>query len=186
MSQVFDAQGNVVPVTLIEAGPCEITQIKTKDKDGYESVQVGFRKIEKAKKIKKPQAKKPFRFVREFKTTGDYKAGGQIDVSVFQEGDTVKVAGISKGKGFQGAVKKWGFHGRKQTHGVKHEHRTIGSIGASFPERVFKGRKMAGRMGAERVTVKNLEIIKVDKENNLLAVRGAVPGRKGTLLEIRG
>ena len=127
---------------------------------------------------------KPFRWMREFKN-GEYKIGDKIDVSVFQEGDEVKIAGVSKGKGFQGGVKRWGFSGRNATHGVKHEHRTLGSVGSSFPERVLKGKKMPGRMGAKRVTVKNLKIVKIDKDNNLLAVKGAVPGPRGTLLEIR-
>ena len=185
MSQVFDDKGNVVPVTLIEAGPCKVLQVKEKEKDGYNALQIGFKKIEKKKKIKKPMKKKPFRFLREFKN-GEYKVGDKIDVSVFQEGDSVKVSGISKGKGFQGAVKRWGFSGRGATHGVKHEHRTLGSVGTSFPERVIKGRKMPGRMGSERVTVKNLKVVKIDKENNLLVIKGAVPGPRGTLLEIRG
>jgi large subunit ribosomal protein L3 len=184
MSQIFDEKGNVMPVTLIEAGPCQITQVKTEDKDGYRAVQIGFKKIEKEKKVKKPMKKKPFKWLREFKN-GEYKVGDEITVSVFKEGEKVKIAGTSKGKGFQGAVKRWGFSGRNATHGVKHEHRTLGSVGSSFPERVLKGKKMPGRMGAERVTVKNLKIVKIDKENNLLAVRGAVPGPKGTLLEIQ-
>lgn len=183
MSQMFDEKGQVVPVTLIEAGPCQVLQIKTNEKDGYEAVQIGFRKIEKKKKIKKPMKKKPFRFLREFPVS-EYKIGDKIDVSIFQAGDTVKVSGVSKGKGFQGAVKRWGFSGRDATHGVKHEHRTLGSVGTTGPQRVIKGKKMPGRMGSERVTVKNLKIVKVDKENNLLAVKGAVPGIKGTLLEI--
>jgi large subunit ribosomal protein L3 len=184
MSQMFDEKGNVIPVTLVEAGPCQVTQIKTKEKDGYETIQIGFKKIIRRKKIKRPMKKKPFRFLREFKN-GEFKIGQKIDVSVFQEGDKVKVSGISKGKGFAGVVKKWGFHGRPATHGTKHELRTPGSVGTSFPERVIKGRKMPGRMGSERITVKNLKVVKVDKENNLLAVKGAVPGRKGTLLEVR-
>ncbi len=197
MSQVFGEKGNRIPVTWIEAGPCMVTQIKTKEKDGYGAVQVGFQKIEKtpkenlrfptgqAKKIKKPQVKKPYKWLREFKN-GEYKFGDKIDVSVFQEGDKVKVSGISKGKGFQGAVKRWGFSGRGASHGVKHEARTLGSVGTSFPERVIKGKKMPGHMGNERTTIKNLEIVKVDKEDNLIALLGAVPGRKGTLLEITG
>ena len=185
MSQIFDGKGDVIPVTLIEAGPCQIIQLKTEEKDGYQAVQVGFKKIEKKKKIKKPMEGKPFQFLREFKD-GQYKVGDMIDVSIFQEGEKVKVSGISKGKGFQGGVKRWGFSGRNATHGVKHEHRTLGSTGSSFPERVIKGRKMPGRMGYDRTTVKNLDIVKVDKENHLLVVKGAVPGRRGTLLEIRG
>ncbi|MFH1820546.1 MAG: 50S ribosomal protein L3 [Candidatus Nealsonbacteria bacterium] len=184
MSQMFNDKGQIEPVTLIEAGPCQITQVKTKDKDGYESVQIGFRKIEKKNKIKKSIVKKPYRYLREFKE-GEYKLGDEIDVSAFVPGDMIKVSGISKGKGFQGAVKRWNFSGRNATHGVKHEHRTLGSVGSAFPERVIKGKKMAGHLGAERVTVKNLKVVKVDKEKNLLAVRGAVPGRRDTLLEIR-
>jgi len=186
MSHIFDEEGKIIPVTLIEAGPCEVTQMKTKGKNGYQAIQVGFKKIEKPKKIKKPQAQKPYRYLREFKN-GEFKVGDKIDASIFQAGDKVKVSGISKGKGFAGAVKRWGFKGRlSATHGTKHELRTLGSVGSSFPERVIKGRKMPGRMGYARVTVRNLKVVKVDKENNLLAVKGAVPGRKGTLLEVKG
>lgn len=184
MSQIFK-DDKVLPVTLVEAGPCFITQIKTEEKDGYSTLQIGFERL-KEKKVKKPQKDKPYRYLREFKDKiEEYKIGQKIDVSIFKEGERVKVSGISKGKGFAGAVKRWGFSGRGATHGVKHEHRTLGSVGSSFPERVLKGKKMPGRMGAERVTTKNLEIVKIDKENNLLAVRGAVPGRRGTLLEIK-
>ena len=185
VSQIFDEKGNQIPITLIEAGPCFVTQIKTKESDGYQAIQVGFKKIAKPKKIKKPMVKKPFRWLREFKD-GEFKPGDKIDASIFQKGDLVKISGISKGKGFAGVVKRWHFAGRPATHGTKHEERTPGSIGTSFPERVPKGRKMAGRMGYARITVKNLKVIKVDSENNLLAVKGTVPGRKGTLLEIRG
>ena len=210
MSQIFDEKGNRIPVTLIEVGPCEVTQIKTKEKDSYRAIQVGFKKIEKPKKIKKPMKGKEFKYLREFRivkedessfppfavaqvgdeakaSSSPFAVAQVIDVSIFQAGDIVKVSGLSKGKGFAGAVKRWGFKGRLSvTHGTKHELRTLGSVGSSFPERVTKGRKMAGRMGFERVTVKNLKVVKVDKENNILAVKGAVPGRKGTLLEIRG
>lgn len=202
MSQLFDEKGNIVPVTVVEAGPCFVTQIKNKKKDGYEAIQIGFNRIEKKKKIKKPQTQKPFRYLREFlvqvpATAGghgstvdgqnsQYKVGDKIDISIFQDGDKIKVSGISKGKGFQGAVKRWGFAGRGASHGVKHEARTLGSVGSSFPERVIKGKKMPGRMGFERITVKNLEIVKIDVKNNLIAIRGAIPGRRGTLLEIRG
>jgi len=185
MSQIFDEKGNAVPVTLIETGPCEVLQIKNKEKDEYEAIQIGF--IPKnSRKIKKPDKGKEFDYLKEFPRTGDYKVGDKIDVSVFQEGDKVKISGISKGKGFQGVVKRWGFHGRNATHGAKHEERKPGSIGPSWPERVIKGRKMPGHAGAKRVTVGNLKIIKVDKENNLLAVRGAIPGHRGTLVEIIG
>ena len=190
MSQIFDEKGNIIPVTLIEAGPCYVTQIKTKEKDGYDSVQIGFEKL-KEKKITKSKKKKPYKYIREFRVEGPAFAKAtagkdKIDVSVFKEGDKVKVSSISKGKGFAGAVKRWGFHGQSATHGTKHEERTLGSVGSAFPQRVIKGRKMPGRMGAERVTVKNLKIAKIDLENNLLAVKGAIPGRRGTLLEIRG
>lgn len=189
MSQLFDEKGNVVPVTLIEAGPCVVTQVKTKENDGYEAVQVGFEKITKQKKIKKPLAHKPFRWLREVRLkehgTCNMERGDKIDISIFQAGDMVKISGISKGKGFQGVVKRWGFSGRDATHGVKHEHRTLGSVGATTPSRVIKGKKMPGRMGGERVTVKNLKIVKVDAEQNILAVKGAVPGPNGGLLEIR-
>lgn len=187
MSQVFE-NDKLVPITLILAGPCFVSQLKTKEKDKYESVQFGFEEL-KEKKVKKPMKNKPYRYLKEFKNmkqeTWNVKQGDKVDVSVFKEGEKVAVSAVSKGKGFQGGVKRWGFHGRNATHGTKHEERTIGSVGLSDPERVFKGKKMPGRMGAERVTVKNLKIVKIDAENNILAVRGAVPGRKGTLLEIR-
>jgi len=182
MAQLFDEKGNVIPVTVIEAGPCRLTQIKTKEKDGYAAFQLGF--IPKKKRVKKTEKGKEFRYLKEFKN-GDFKSGDKINVSIFQEGEKVKISGISKGKGFAGVVKRWGFAGRSTTHGTKHEIRTPGSVGASFPERVIKGKKMPGRMGNARITVKNLEVIKVDPENNLLLVKGAVPGRKGTLLEVR-
>jgi len=188
MSQIFDEKGNVIPVTLIQAGPCEVTQVKTRAKEKYEAIQIGFKKL-KEKKVKKPQKQKPFRYLREFRGDIDitkYKVGQQIDVSIFKEGDKVFVSGISKGKGFAGVVKRWGFHGKDTTHGTKHETRTPGSVGGRTPSRVVKGRKMAGRAGGERITIKNLKVVKVNVENNLIALQGAVPGRKGTLLEIRG
>ena len=186
MSQIFDSEGNMLPVTLVLAGPCQITQIKTKDKDGYGAVQIGFQKIVKEKRIKKPQSKKPFKYLREFRNNiGEFQIDQEINASLFQEGDKVAVTGISKGKGFQGAVKRWGFAGHPSTRGTKHEERTIGSVGCRFPQRVRKGKRMSGRMGSDRTTVRNLKIVKVDKDNNLLAIGGAVPGRKGTLLEIR-
>jgi len=185
MSQMFNENGKLIPVTLVSAGPCEVLQVKTIEKDGYAALQIGFEKIEKEKKIKKTMKGKPFRFLKEVED-GDAKVGELISVSVFKAGDKVKISGVSKSKGFQGAVKRHGFHGRNATHGVKHEHRTLGSIGATFPQRVIKGKKMPGRMGFERVTVKNLEIVKVEEGQNLLAVKGAIPGRIGALLEIRG
>jgi large subunit ribosomal protein L3 len=187
MSQIFNEKGNQIPVTLVEAGPCQILQIKTKEKDGYTAIQIGFKKIEKAKKIKKTMKGKEFRYIKEQRTENkeQLKVGDKIDVSIFKEGDRVSVSGESKGKGFAGVVKRWGFHGRPRTRGTKHEERQPGSVGAATPSRVVKGIKMAGRMGSERITVKNLKIIKIDKEDNLLAIKGAIPGRKGTLLEIK-
>jgi len=185
MSQIFDEDGKVIPITFIEAGPCFVTQVKTKGKDGYKALQIGF---EKKKKPKKTDKNKEFHYLKEIRNHEDekleLKVGDKIDVSVFKEGDKVKVSGISKGKGFQGGVKRWGFHGKSASHGVKHEHRTLGSVGSTDAARVFKGKKMPGRMGYERVTKKNLKIAKIDLENNLIAIKGAVPGRPGTLLEI--
>jgi large subunit ribosomal protein L3 len=184
MSQIFDEEGNVIPVTIVEAGPCYVTQLKTKEKDKYEAVQVGFEKL-KEKKITKSKKKKPFRYLREFRNEiKNYQLGQEINVSIFKEGDLVSVSGISKGKGFAGVVKRWGFSGRSKAHGMKHEERTPGSVGASTPSRVIKGKKMPGRAGGQRVTIKNLEIVKVEPEKNLLYIKGAVPGSRGTLLEI--
>ncbi len=185
MTQIFNDKNKVVPVTLVKVGPCYVTQIKNKEKDGYESVQIGFEKL-KDKKVGKSKKTKPYRYLSEFKKNDqELKINDEINVSVFEEGDKIEISGISKGKGFQGAVRRWGFHGRNATHGVKHEQRTLGSVGSAYPERVIKGRKMPGRMGADRTTVKNLRIVKIDKENNIIAVKGAVPGHRGTLLEIK-
>jgi large subunit ribosomal protein L3 len=160
-------------------------QIKSKDKDGYTAVQIGFEKI-KESKVTKSKKTKPFKHLREFKNNiSDYELGKELNVSMFEEGEKVKIAGTSKGKGFAGGVKKWGFAGLPSTRGTRGTQRTIGSIGASTPSRVTPGRKMPGRMGGERVTVKNLKVIKVDPANNVLMVKGAVPGARGTLLEIR-
>lgn len=189
MSQIFDKEGNSVPVTLIEAGPCYVTQVKTMEKDKYQALQVGFKKIEKAKKIKKTMKGKEYRYLKEIRFLKPevltLKNQDAINVSIFQEGEKVSVSGVTKGKGFAGVVKKWGFHGRPSTHGTKHEERTPGSTGGSTPSRVLKGKKMAGRAGADRLTVHNLQLVKIDLPNNILAVRGAVPGRNGILLEIK-
>jgi large subunit ribosomal protein L3 len=183
MAQVFDENGNVVPVTLVMAGDCNVLQVKTKEKDGYEAIKVGFENLPE-RKIKKTGT--PFRFVKEFRTDiSAYKVGDVINNSIFTPGDIVKVIGISKGKGFQGGVKRYGFRGKlSATHGNKHEHRTIGSVGCATPARVLKGKRMPGRTGSDRVTVKNLEVVKIDKKNKIIAIKGAVPGRRGTLLEI--
>lgn len=186
MSQMFDEKGNVVPVTLVAAGPCVVLQKKTKEKDGYEAVQIGFVKIEKKSKIKMPMKGKEYKHIKEARDMQEGNVGDEITVSSFKEGDMVTVIGISKGKGFQGAVKRHGFHGRNRTHGMKHDARTLGSIGHRFPQHTIKGQRMHGRMGADQVTVKNLMIAKIDVANNVLALKGAVPGHRGTLLEIKG
>ena len=185
MSQTFDKEGNIVPATLVMAGPITATQIKTKEKDGYTAIQFGF--IGKKKRIKKTEKGKEFKYLKEF-NCGDVsslKPGDNIDVSAFLEGDKVEVSGIAKSKGFQGVVKRHGFHGGPRTHGQKHSEREPGSIGSTAPQRVFKGTRMAGRTGGERMTVKNLKIIKIDKNKNELWISGAVPGKRGTLLEIK-
>ena len=197
MSQVFDADGRVIPVTMVRALSQTVLQVRTHEKDGYTAVQVAAGE-RKARLIRKPQKMHfgefgNFRYVREFRIKERTDAlparGERMDASVFREGDVVKVSGISKAKGFQGVVKRHGFHGAPATHGTKHAHREPGSIGGGGGRaggRVVRGMKMAGRMGGERITVLNLKIAKVDAENKILAVRGAVPGRRGTLLEIRG
>lgn len=196
MSQVFDEKGNVIPVTLVEAGPCYVMQIKTEAKDGYEAVQIGFEKVENEKKIKKPMKNKPYRYLREFRIKGaetieatevakEIKVGDEINTSIFKEGEIINISSISKGKGFAGGVKRWGFKDKAKAHGAK-DMRKIGSVGCRFPQRVIKGKKMPGRMGSERITIKNLRVIKIDKENNLLAIKGAISGHGGTLLEIKG
>jgi large subunit ribosomal protein L3 len=188
MTEIFAAGGKRMPVTMIEAGPCRVTQLKTKENDGYAAVQLGFGDID-SKRVKKSQAGKPFRTIKEYRGVDgglDLKAGDSVKVDSFKEGDIIKVSGLSKGKGFQGAVKKHGFKGRLScTHGTKHELRNVGSVGMGGAA-IRKGKKMPGRMGVDRVTVKNLKIVMVDAEKNLMAILGAVPGRKGTLLEIRG
>lgn len=190
MSQIFDKEGRVVPVTIVEAGPVVVTQLKTFDRDGYVSVQIGY--DDTAKKINKPLSGHlkelgKFRYLKEFRIEGaqELQMGAKIDVSTFQEGDEVKVTGFSKGKGFQGVMKRHGFKGAPASHGTKHAHRAPGSIGAGFPEHVFKGLRMAGRMGYEQVTQLGLKIVKIDPKKNLLAIKGAVPGARGTLLQIQ-
>jgi len=190
MSQIFNQNGKVIPVTLIKAGPCWVTQVKTEDQDSYSSVQIGFepaksKHVNKAQQghFKKAGLKRNYRYLREF-SAQELKLGHKIKVDIFNPGEIVKIIGISKGKGFQGVVKRHGFSGANATHGTKHNERAPGSIGSAFPQRVFKGKRMAGRMGNDRITVKGLEIVEVDKDENILAIKGAVPGKIGTLLEI--
>lgn len=191
MTQVFNEKGNVVPVTLVNAGPITAVQLKTKEKDGYEATVFGFGS-KKKKNVKKPQRTKGnFRWLKEARfplgsIASKSAVGDVIDVSVFKEGDKVLVSGTTKSKGFQGVVKRHGFSGGPRSHGQKHSEREPGSIGAVWPQRVLKGKRMAGRMGGNRVSVNNLKIIKVDKDKNQILISGAVPGRRGTLLEIKG
>lgn len=193
MTQIFDESGLVVPVTIVEAGPCFVTQIKTKENDGYKSVQIAFGK-KKESRTTKPEkghfekAKvAPQRHLREFEfsDTDDLDLGSEIRVDRFNKGDFVNVSGVSKGKGFQGVVKRHNFAGGTKTHGQSDRLRAPGSIGqGSSPSRVYKGIKMGGRMGGDRVTLKNVQIVKIDVENNLLFLSGPVPGSKNSLLEI--
>ncbi len=190
MSQIFKDDGTVIPVTLIQAGPCTVTDVMTEEKDGYSAVQVGFGKAKQAVKPQQGQAKKykadPVVVTREFRVNEtELKQGDKIDVSTFVEGDKVDVIGESKGKGFQGVVKRHGFHGSPASHGHKDQLRMPGSIGAQGPQRVLKGKRMGGRMGGERVTVKNLEVVAIDAKNNMLAIKGAVPGARNSLILIR-
>jgi len=189
MTQLFDEEGNVHPVTVIKTGSMVATQIKTKLKDGYEAVQVGFGE-KKAKRINKAlrgQMKDfgNFLHLKELKGATASATGEKLE-STLAPGDKVTVSAISKSKGFQGVVKRHGFHGGPRSHGQKHSEREPGSIGAGGYQRVFKGRKMAGRTGGDRVTVKNLVVMSYDKDTNELYIRGAVPGRRGTLVEIQG
>lgn len=193
MSQVFSSEGKVAPVTVLEAGPVTVVQLKDKARDGYSALQVGFgsrreSNISKSvlghmKKLGKFAVLKEFR-IKEGGT--ELKSGDTIDVSVFAPGDKITISSKSKGKGFQGVVKRHGFKGGPRSHGQKHSEREPGSIGGGLRNKVPKGMRMAGRMGGDRTTIKKVEVIDVDKENNLLIVKGSIPGRRGTLVEIRG
>ncbi len=193
MTQIFTPEGRLVPVTVIEAGPCAVVQKKTVETDGYEAVQLGFGD-KKEKKVTKPQ-KGHFdkagvtakRVLREFRLAGaaDLNPGDTVSVEVFAEGDKVDVTGISKGKGYAGTVKRFGTHRGPMAHGSKY-HRGPGSMGAcSTPSKVMKGKKLPGHMGVDRVTVQNLDVVKIDSERNLLLVKGAVPGARGSIVTIK-
>lgn len=191
MTQIFDEVGNSFAATILKAEPNTITQIKNLDKDGYKAVQVGFG-TKKENKVGKAEAGRvkdlgTFEGYKEFRLEGeaDLKRGDKVSVSQFEKGEEVEVSGISKGKGFQGVVKRHGFAGGPRTHGQKHSERKPGSIGVGGIQRVFKGTRMAGRMGADRVTTKNLEVLSIDADNDILILKGAVPGRKGTIIEVR-
>ncbi len=193
MTTVFESDGNAVPCTVIEAGPCIVTQIKKKEKDGYEAIQLGFQEM-KEKNSTKPASGKFKKLktpvLRHLKEVRDYpsdelKEGDEIKVGIFKEGDVVKVSGVSKGKGFQGVVKRHGFAGGVRTHGQSDRERAPGSIGgSSYPSRVFKGQRMAGRMGNDNVTVRNVKVVRVFDDSNLILVKGPVPGANSGIVEI--
>jgi large subunit ribosomal protein L3 len=194
MTQFFTPDGKCIAATLLSAGPVTVTEVRTKERDGYEALQLGFG-TQLPKRVNKPQlgALKElgvFRYMREYRPksggVSGMKTGDKITVDAFTPGDDVEVSGTSKGKGFQGVVKRHGFRGGPRSHGQKHSEREPGSIGATGPQRVVPGTRMAGRMGSDRVTVKGLVVLAIDKENNLLLVSGAIPGRRGTLIEIKG
>ncbi|MCC8111840.1 MAG: 50S ribosomal protein L3 [Ruminococcus sp.] len=193
MTQIFDETGKVIPVTVVEAGPCVVIQKKTIEKDGYESVQLGFGEVT-TKHLNKPQQGHftkadvaPKKTLKEFRLVdcAALNVGDVIKADTFAVGDSVDVSGTSKGKGFAGAIKRHNQHRLKETHGTGPVHRQAGSMGAcSSPSRIYKGKGMAGHMGAEKVTIQNLEIVKVDSENNLIAIKGAVPGAKDGIVVI--
>jgi large subunit ribosomal protein L3 len=191
MSEYFQEDGKVIPVTVISAGPVNVIRVFEKTKDGYDAIQVGFG-LQKEKRINKAQRGQMkgnfYKTLKEFRLkpqdTVEYKEGDILDVSIFNPGDSLQVSSVSKGKGFQGVVKRHGFKGGPRTHGQKHSEREPGSIGGGLRNRVPKGMRMAGRMGSDKITQKNLKVVFVDKENNLLLVKGAIAGRKGTLVEI--
>jgi large subunit ribosomal protein L3 len=193
MTQIFTEAGEAVPVTVIELGPCVVTQVRDKDRDGYEAVQIGFGEI-KPKSLTKPEqghlakAGRLVRYLREFRTDNieDHEVGQVLTAELFQPGQLIDVTGISKGRGFQGVVKRHGFSGGPKTHGQSDRHRAPGSIGAGTdPGHVWKGTRMAGRMGNARVTVQNLEVVEVLTDRHLLLVKGSVPGAKNGLLMVR-
>lgn len=194
MTQLFDEKGKVIPVTVVEAGPCTVVQKKTVENDGYAAVQIGFGDV-KVQRVNKPKAghfKKadvaPKKVLREFRLedTDSVNVGDVLKADTFATGDRVDVVGTSKGKGTAGAIKRWNFSRLKETHGTGPVARHAGSLGAcSDPSRVFKGKKLAGHLGAERVTIQNLDIVKVDAENNLIAIKGAIPGPKGGIVVIK-
>ena len=194
MTQVFDDQARVVPVTVIKAGPCRVTQIKTQDNDGYSAIQIAYGESSE-KHVNKPEmghlrkaGAPPMRNLAEIRLqdTSGFEVGQELKADIFTKGDRADVVGVSKGKGFAGVMKRWNFHGLGASHGTQRKHRSPGAIGAcATPSRVFKGMKMAGHMGSERVTMLNLEVVEADPERNLLLVRGAVPGPRGGIVMIR-
>lgn len=184
MSQIWN-NDMLMPVTLIEAGPCIVTQVKTKEKDGYQAVQVGFDKLKEGK-ARKDQKGKEFRNLKEFvvEDVSAYNVGDEINLSSLTEGQIIDIKATAKGKGYQGPIKRFHTSGLSKTHGTKSKFRSTGSIGCRWPQRVIKGKKMAGRMGSETITTKNLTVVKIDNNDHILAVRGAIPGRPGTIVQI--
>lgn len=187
MSQLFKEDGSVVPVTVVQVTPNTVVHVKTKNKDGYESVQIGFSTKKNLTKPEKGQRKDlgNFAVLKEFQSAGEMNVGDKLDASVFAEGDAVKVTGVSKGKGFQGVVKRHGFHGMPASHGAHSVLRHAGSIGQRFPQHTLKGMRMAGRMGGVQRSVRGLKIVKIDAEHGLLAIKGAVPGNNGSVISIQ-
>lgn len=194
MTQVFDDNGNAVPVTVIQAGPCYVTQVRTADKDGYVAVQLGFGETKPQRLSKgelghlQKRSLPAIRHLREFRVSGevDVAEGGTVKADVFAKGERVDVIGTSKGRGFAGTIKRHGFHRQPKTHGQSDRERAPGSVGGTTnPGRTFKGQRMAGRMGNNRVTAQNLEVVVVDAERNLLAVRGSVPGANGGIVVVK-
>ena len=193
MTQIFNEKGKVIPVTVIEAGPCVVSQVKTEETDGYNSIQLGFGAI-KESKVNKPERGHftkaniaPARYLREIRVDSieDVKVGDELKADIFMAGDKIDIQGTSKGKGFQGVIKRHGQHRGPMGHGSMY-HRRPGSMGStSTPGRVFKGKKLPGHMGAETVTIQNLEVIKVDLDKNIILVKGSVPGAKGSILKIK-
>ncbi len=194
MTQLFDEKGNVIPVTVINAGTCVVVAKKTKEKEGYDSVKLGFQDIEE-RKLNKPMkgmfAKAGVsykKYLKEFRLEGaaEMNVGDVVTADTFEAGEKIDVTGLTKGRGYSGVIKRWGAHRLRMTHGTGPVHRQVGSMGAnSSPSRVFKNKKMAGQYGNEKVTILNLEVVKIDADNNLIAVRGAVPGPRGGIVYIR-
>jgi len=194
MTQIFDEKGNVIPVTVIEAGPCTVAQVKTNENDGYEAIQLGFKDVD-AKRLNKPanghfkkNGTATKKHLKEFRLEdiSAYKTGDTVTADIFAAGEKVDVTGMTKGRGYTGAVKRWNYATLRMTHGTGPIHREVGSMGAnSSPSRVFKNKGMAGQYGNEQVTILNLDVVKVDAEKNLIAVKGAIPGARGGIVFIR-
>ncbi|NCS99567.1 50S ribosomal protein L3 [Candidatus Parcubacteria bacterium] len=192
MTQFFDEDGMVHPATIVLAGPCVVTQVKNQETDGYTAIQVGYGDQKESRKTKAELGHTKdlgsFANLSEFRIddSASFNRGDKIEASIFEVGDNVAISGTSKGKGFQGVVKRHNFAGGRRSHGQKHSEREPGSIGATGAQRVFKGTKMGGRMGSDRITVKNLTVLAISPETNEILIKGAIPGRRGSVIEIRG